>query len=245
MALESANYVNGLVSANPPSGDPVTQADDHLRLIKAALLATFPNLSGPVTGTPLQLNSWVPTGTIHLWYSTAASIPAGYAVCDGSTYAKADGSGNIVSPDLRDRFILGTGPLHAQGTTGGNSSVTPSTDPTTATGNIAVAAGGGVAAGSTGSTVLDITQIPSHTHLYSNATQTGVGGGGGSVQGPYNPASPNQATSSAGGGLGHVHTTPSVADHTHTGTFTGTAHNHTVTVPTVPPYLSLIYMIKL
>ena len=37
MALESANYLNGLVDTNPASTDQVSQGDDHLRLIKKVL----------------------------------------------------------------------------------------------------------------------------------------------------------------------------------------------------------------
>lgn len=43
MGLESATYVNDLVTTNPAAGDQRSQGDDHLRLIKAALKATFPN----------------------------------------------------------------------------------------------------------------------------------------------------------------------------------------------------------
>jgi hypothetical protein len=45
MALEAATWVNDLVPANPASTDAATQGDDHLRLIKAALKATFPDAS--------------------------------------------------------------------------------------------------------------------------------------------------------------------------------------------------------
>lgn len=43
MGLETANFINDLVTTNPVSGDKRKQGDDHLRLIKAALKATFPN----------------------------------------------------------------------------------------------------------------------------------------------------------------------------------------------------------
>lgn len=56
MALESATYINGLVSTNPTSGDPKSQGDDHLRLIKAAVKATFPNITGAMTLTHTELN---------------------------------------------------------------------------------------------------------------------------------------------------------------------------------------------
>lgn len=43
MAVESATYIDGLNSAYPPGTDPRSQGDDHLRLIKAVLKATFPS----------------------------------------------------------------------------------------------------------------------------------------------------------------------------------------------------------
>lgn len=42
MALEIASFINDLVSANPPGSDGKSQGDDHLRLIKNVLQATFP-----------------------------------------------------------------------------------------------------------------------------------------------------------------------------------------------------------
>lgn len=45
MGLESAAFVSNLVATNPVAGDTKSQGDDHLRLIKAALQATFPNAS--------------------------------------------------------------------------------------------------------------------------------------------------------------------------------------------------------
>lgn len=56
MALETATYISGLVAANPASTDPKSQGDDHLRLIKSAILATFPNINGAVTVTQAQIN---------------------------------------------------------------------------------------------------------------------------------------------------------------------------------------------
>ena len=57
MALESATYISDLVSTNPVGAtDPKSQGDDHIRLIKAAVKATFPNVSGAVTPTHTELN---------------------------------------------------------------------------------------------------------------------------------------------------------------------------------------------
>lgn len=57
MALETATYVSQLVAANPLHTDNLNQADGHLRLIKSVLQATFPNITGAVTGTQAALNA--------------------------------------------------------------------------------------------------------------------------------------------------------------------------------------------
>ena len=48
MGLETATYISGLNSSNPAGGDGKSQGDDHIRLIKAVLLATFPSIAGAV-----------------------------------------------------------------------------------------------------------------------------------------------------------------------------------------------------
>lgn len=45
MALETANFLDDLIPTNPVSADGTAQGDDHLRLIKATLKATFPTLA--------------------------------------------------------------------------------------------------------------------------------------------------------------------------------------------------------
>jgi microcystin-dependent protein len=109
MPLESATYLNNLVASNPASTDTVSQADDHIRLIKQVLKSTFPNINAPVTATPAQLNSAVPAGFIGMWSGSLATIPAGWGLCDG-----AGGR-----PDLRNRFIVGAGLGYAVAATGG------------------------------------------------------------------------------------------------------------------------------
>lgn len=47
MGLESATYIDDLTASNPVSGDTVAQGDDHIRLLKSVLKATFPNLAAP------------------------------------------------------------------------------------------------------------------------------------------------------------------------------------------------------
>jgi hypothetical protein len=47
MSLEAATYISQLTSTNPLGTDTRAQGDDHIRLIKEVLQATFPNASKP------------------------------------------------------------------------------------------------------------------------------------------------------------------------------------------------------
>jgi len=55
----------------------------------------------------------VPSGVITMWSGSSTNVPSGWTLCDGS-----DGT-----PDLRDRFIVGTGGSYTSGDTGGAESV--------------------------------------------------------------------------------------------------------------------------
>lgn len=57
MTVESATYINGLNAANPDGATSnVSEGDNHLRLIKSTIKATFPNVAGAVTATHTQLS---------------------------------------------------------------------------------------------------------------------------------------------------------------------------------------------
>lgn len=56
MALETGTYISDLVATNPTSSDLKSAGDDHLRLLKSTVKATFPNISGAVTPTHTELN---------------------------------------------------------------------------------------------------------------------------------------------------------------------------------------------
>jgi hypothetical protein len=55
VSLETASYVANLVSSNPDGGDQRSTADDHIRLVKATLLRTFPKLDGAVSLSAAQV----------------------------------------------------------------------------------------------------------------------------------------------------------------------------------------------
>ena len=55
-------------------------------------------------------SSGFPTGGIIMWSGSIATIPSGWALCDGQNS----------TPDLRDRFVVGAGTLYSVGSTGGS-----------------------------------------------------------------------------------------------------------------------------
>jgi hypothetical protein len=251
MALETAAYIDGLVASNPPAADPVTQADDHLRLIKAVLKNTFPNLSGPVTATAIQINSEKSTGTVVDWWGALVDLPAHYGLCDGSTYAKLDGSGSIVSPNLINRFRLGAGGSVTLGAFGGTlgPTITTSAAGGHTPAGVNGAAGGHDHGAATGSHALTIAETPAHSHSPTGGDayatyKLGDPAGTGLAIGSGLPIRISEtATSSIGGGVGHTHTIAAVADHMHV--FTGTAvADHTHTLP-LPAYMALWPVIHL
>lgn len=58
MALETATFISGLNPANPTAVDALAGADDHLRLLKSTIKATFPNVSGAMTVSHTLLNGF-------------------------------------------------------------------------------------------------------------------------------------------------------------------------------------------
>jgi microcystin-dependent protein len=255
MPLETASYLSDLNVSYPAPTDLLGQGDDHIRLIKSVLKATFPNITGPVTATEAQLNSTevtvtvagVPFGLITAWYGSAGAVPDGWAVCDGSTVAKSDGSGNITVPDLRDQVIIGAGALATTGNPFGDATSSATSSAGGAHSHATTAGEGGhIHSGVTiAGHALSISEIPAHTHTTpcgtsEGDTSTNFTNGG-------NSAGAAVSTSSVGGGDSHAHDMawPATPDGTHTHTTdTAAAHTHGVTVSTYQPALALHFIMK-
>jgi microcystin-dependent protein len=82
----------------------------------------------------------VPTGGIIMWSGSIASIPSGWALCNGSNG----------TPDLRDKFVVGAGSAYAVNATGGSADAIVVSHTHTATSSVTDpghthAAGGGTA----------------------------------------------------------------------------------------------------
>ena len=88
MALETGNYINNLVPANPPAGDPVSEGDNHLRLIKKVVQQSFPSVDQVVNAVHTKATAPA-TGLTEglIWIDTSAG--AGnhlIKVYDGATF---------------------------------------------------------------------------------------------------------------------------------------------------------------
>ena len=74
MGLESGTYIDSLVATNPVGSDNRNQGDDHLRLIKNTVKASFPDVDEAVVtvhnGSSAPTNKQ--TGTV--WRDTSASL---------------------------------------------------------------------------------------------------------------------------------------------------------------------------
>ena len=93
MTVESASYISQLNSSNPSASDPVSEGDDHLRLVKSVLQTQFPNLSTTaVTQTSDQLNKLgFPIGSIVMYASN--SVPTTQTISGINDFLLCDGSG--------------------------------------------------------------------------------------------------------------------------------------------------------
>lgn len=230
MALETATYINDLVSTNPVSTDGLAQADDHLRLIKQVLKNSFPGLTGAVGATGQA--GLVPSGGIMLWSGTVATIPAGWALCNGLNG----------TPNLQDKFILGAGTT-AAGTTGGSVAITPTVNATTIGALTGDTQGAHSHTGATGSHVLTLSEIPPHDHSLTGISVLGSPGSGGLIGNGGSPVA-SYPFASAGGGTGHTHTISVDGAHAHT--VTVPSHTHTAAIADGrPPFYALAFIMKL
>ena len=221
-----------LVKTNPTTGGVLKlQEDGGTVTIRAGAVATTSTVltangsidaagSGKILQNGLDL---VPTGTIVIWNGSVDA--SGYplmGITPNTNWKICDGTGG--TPDLRERFVVGSG--------GNNPSV----------------AGTGYTSGNTGGEVthsLTVAELPSHNHTgttTSNGAHThdvsSIPNGGEGYVGAFN--SSNEVYKWANTG-----TVTSTSDGAHTHTLTvnnngsGTAHENR------PPYYALIYIMKL
>jgi len=133
--------VNGLFSVNlgdsPQPTFPETIFTDDTRYLGITVDGAELAERKRLVSVPYALNasSGIPHGVIVMWSGSQASIPTGWALCDGQNG----------TPNLKDRFVIAAGNTYAIGSNGG--SATKNLSHTHTTGNHA----------------LTIAEMPSHT----------------------------------------------------------------------------------
>jgi microcystin-dependent protein len=181
-----------------------------------------------VTATAAELNvldnintagnfGLVPSGGIIIWSGSAAAIPTGWFLCDGTNS----------TPNLRDRFVVGAGTTYAVGATGGAATV--------------ALAEANLPAHTHTVNINSGTQSANHTHSHTPNVKLGAGGGlngeafsGGPVQSGPGPAGALPATNTGTESATHIHNVNG-----NTGSIgSGTAHEN------LPPYYALCYIMK-
>lgn len=81
MAVESATTINQLDATKPGINDLKSEGDDHIRLVKSTIKATFPNVTGAVTATHTELNTVAAKAPIASpTFTGTVTIPPGASI---------------------------------------------------------------------------------------------------------------------------------------------------------------------
>ena len=99
MGLETGTYISDFVPTNPLDSDPANQLDEHIRLVKSFVTATFPGEAGDtydkaMTATGTQLASWNDRlDTLEAAPTTLSSPASGFVVMSANQTYPVTGLG--------------------------------------------------------------------------------------------------------------------------------------------------------
>ena len=100
MPIETnVQYIDDLDPTNPPATDPLSQVDDHLKLIKTAVKQSFPNITGAMTATHTVLNGMD---------SRVTALESGDATAIKNNAGAPQLTSGITSGEVRDVIGVGT-----------------------------------------------------------------------------------------------------------------------------------------
>lgn len=284
--VKATNFTakDALPSGNPSKIIKGAEIDTELTAVASAISSKADSNSPSLTGTPTAptaaygtnttqlattafVQAAIPAGVILLWSGSIASIPSGWALCNGSNG----------TPDLRDRFVVGAGSTYAVAATGGSATSTLTTNELPAHTHTLSASGTTSAGGDHTHTFSGTTGTQSADHVHTGTTSStgdhqhiiGIQGGNGSVNlanslvGDPGQRQLGPRYTEGAGAHNHTFTTGGMsANHTHD--FSGvtsavsTTHTHSVTVTgtsgstgtgasftNLPPYYALAYIMRL
>ena len=229
MALESATYIDSLNVNNPVATDPLSQADEHIRLIKSTIKATWPNVTGAVTATQADLNTKSAITSDGSTPSLASGITGAEVksligvvepaiTSDGSTPSLASG---ITADEVRSLIGATAISLLDAYPVGSVYISVLAANPSTLFGGTWVSIGTGKTlvgidssdtdfdtleeTGGAKTHTLTVNEIPSHTHdlQYSDQTNVEVFGSSERTISEIDGTNLTRATTSTGGGQAH------------------------------------------
>jgi microcystin-dependent protein len=163
-----------------------------------------------------NLNFGALKGVIVAWSGLVTNIPSGWGLCDGTTYKALDSS-QLQSPDLRGKFILGASKPITTNNYIVDDVQTKNQPNIPGTNPIQLTPQQPYATGGAETHTLTLDELPSHTHVVSEVLSWHKG-----VHGPISSGNSGHSSASTTGTTGG-----------------GQSHNN------MPPYYSLIYIIKL
>ena len=172
----------------------------------------------------------MPSGIIVMWNSSAASIPTGWQLCNGTNG----------TPDLRDRFVIGAGSSYAVAATGGSKdAVVVSHQHAGTTENVNI--------NHTHSFSGNTSNVADHAHAEQGAPLQSTPDGEVTVAAGYG-GGPSPVGYDTGPAGAHLHTysgttSSNAAPHSHP--FTTNAFGVSGTNANLPPYYALCYIQKM
>ena len=132
MSIETANFISELVPTNPLAGDPISQGDDHIRMIKSTLQKTFPGADGEqyIPATPSSDGSttvaeggrWVEntsvttdsSGTLSATKVNVATVDAATVNAQNFTAQGAQVYGTLLAPTINTTNVTASGTVGAK-----------------------------------------------------------------------------------------------------------------------------------
>ena len=233
----NGNWIDQLIPSTPAPTESKSLGDDSIREIKRALTNSFPDAvtgdfyTGKLSDLTKAVAAIVPRGVVVAWAGTFsganAAGPPGWTIADGRNYRTG---GVTPTPNLVGRFIFGAKAPDTPavfwppvaGYVGGDTEL-----------NVRIGGTGAYKTYTTAGTTLTAAQsgMPAHNH-----TEVGVSVGGN--QGGGGVAARDLLNTVTG-------TAPARnATQAHTHTFQIKADYNNLTLANLPPYYTLVYIVK-
>jgi hypothetical protein len=194
--------------------------------VQDAIDGTFPTVTADKIINDTVVGRTIPVGGIVMWSGSILSIPAGWALCDGTNG----------TPNLRDKFIMGAGSAYSPGAQGGSADATLVAHTHTFS-----ATTGTESADHTHTGYTDVQGA--HAHNYTAPGASSLDDRNGSNSYPMDPVT--RSTDTQGAHQHNVQTYGNSVAHTHNVAGTADSAGASPTGANLPPFFALAYIMAL